>query len=45
MNINVQPGEKCDAHTRALASVKPVYFQIAKGEPIIKEGEPVNEDM
>ena len=27
----------------ALASVKPVYFQVSKGEPIIREGEPVNE--
>jgi len=27
----------------ALASVKPVYFQVVKGEPIIKRGEPVNE--
>ena len=27
----------------ALASVKPVFFQVVKGEQIVKEGEPVNE--
>lgn len=29
--------------SEALATVKPVFFQISKGEPIIKEGEPANE--
>lgn len=29
--------------TEALASVKPVFFQVAKGESIIKAGEPANE--
>lgn len=36
--------EKSDSlKTEALASVKPVFFQVSKGEPIIKEGEPANE--
>lgn len=36
--------EKSDAlKSEALVSVKPVFFQIAKGESIIKEGEPTNE--
>ncbi len=29
--------------SEALATVKPVFFQISKGEPIIKAGEPANE--
>lgn len=29
--------------TEALASVKPVFFQVVKGETIIKQGEPANE--
>ncbi len=36
--------EKSEALKKeALAQVKSVYFQVAKGEPIIKEGEPLNE--
>lgn len=36
--------ERSDAlKAEALTAVKPVFFQIAKGEPIIKMGEPANE--
>jgi cyclic-di-AMP phosphodiesterase PgpH len=45
INVNITFNRERSALLKqeALASVKPVYFQIAKGEPIIKEGEPVNE--
>ncbi|MBI5248647.1 MAG: HDIG domain-containing protein [Desulfomonile tiedjei] len=45
VNVNITYNREKSALLKqeALASVKPVYFQIAKGEPIIKEGEPVNE--
>ncbi len=45
VNVNITYNRERSALLKqeALASVKPVYFQIAKGEPIIKEGEPVNE--
>lgn len=45
VNVNITYNRERSATLKqeALASVKPVYFQIAKGEPIIKEGEPVNE--
>jgi len=45
INVNITYNrEKTSAlRQEALASVKPVYFQIAKGEAIIKQGEPVNE--
>lgn len=45
INVNITYNRERTAAVKkeALASVKPVYFQIAKGEPIIKEGEPVNE--
>lgn len=45
VNVNITFNREKSAALKqeALASVKPVYFQIAKGEPIIKDGEPVNE--
>ncbi|MGD9819626.1 MAG: hypothetical protein AB7V04_13140, partial [Desulfomonilaceae bacterium] len=45
INVNLTYNrEKTQAlRQEALASVKPVYFQVAKGEQIVKEGEPVNE--
>ena len=45
INVNITYNREKTAALRqgALASVKPVYFQIAKGEAIIKQGEPVNE--
>ncbi|MGO9121445.1 MAG: HD family phosphohydrolase [Desulfomonilaceae bacterium] len=45
INVNITYNrEKTSAlRQEALASVKPVYFQIAKSEAIIKQGEPVNE--
>ena len=45
INVNITYNrEKTSAlRQEALVSVKPVYFQIAKGEAIIKQGEPVNE--
>ncbi len=45
INVNLTFNREKTAALRqeALASVKPVYFQVSKGEPIIREGEPVNE--
>jgi cyclic-di-AMP phosphodiesterase PgpH len=45
VNVNIQYNREKTAALKqeALASEKKVYFQIAKGEPIVKEGEPVNE--
>jgi len=45
VNVNITYNREKSAALRqeALNSVKPVYFQIAKGEPIIKEGEVVTE--
>lgn len=45
VNVNITYNRERSSNVKkeALASVKPVYFQIAKGEAIIKEGEPVNE--
>ncbi len=45
INVNITYNRDRTAVLRqeALASVKPVYFQISKGEAIIKAGEPVNE--
>jgi putative nucleotidyltransferase with HDIG domain len=45
INVNLTFNREKTAVLRqeALASVKPVYFQVSKGEPIVREGEPVNE--
>ncbi len=45
VNVNITYNREKTAALKqeALASEKKVYFQIAKGEPIVKEGEPVNE--
>ena len=45
VNVNITYNREKSAALKqeALASEKKVYFQIAKGEPIVKEGEPVNE--
>jgi cyclic-di-AMP phosphodiesterase PgpH len=43
VNINYNREKSAALKQEALAQVKSVYFQVAKGEPIIKEGEPVNE--
>ena len=45
INVNLTYNREKTSSLRqeALASVKPVYFQVAKGEPIVREGEPVNE--
>lgn len=45
INVNITYNRERSAAVKkeALASVKPVYFQVAKGEPITKEGEPINE--
>lgn len=45
INVNLTYNrEKTTAlRQEALASVKPVFFQVIKGEQIVKEGEPVNE--
>ncbi len=45
INVNLTYNrEKTSAlRQEALASVKPVFFQVSKGEQIVKEGEPVNE--
>ena len=45
INVNLTYNREKTAALRqeALASVKPVYFQVVKGEPIVREGEPVNE--
>lgn len=42
VNITYNREESAKLKQKALTSVKPVYFQVAKGEPIIREGEPVN---
>lgn len=42
VNIAYNREETARLKEQALASVKPVYFQIAKGEPIIREGVPAN---
>ncbi|MEW6138489.1 MAG: HDIG domain-containing metalloprotein [Thermodesulfobacteriota bacterium] len=42
VNITYNREESARLKDKALASVKPVYFQVAKGESIIREGEPVN---
>jgi len=45
VNVNITYNRERSAALRqeALASVKPVYFQVAKGEPIINEAEVVTE--
>ncbi|MCX5872262.1 MAG: HDIG domain-containing protein [Deltaproteobacteria bacterium] len=45
INVNLTFNREKTASLRqeALASVKQVYFQVAKGESILREGEPVNE--
>jgi len=45
VNVNITFNREKSAALKqeALASEKKVFFQIAKGEPIVKEGEPVNE--
>ncbi|MBI4966296.1 MAG: HDIG domain-containing protein [Desulfomonile tiedjei] len=45
VNVNITYNREKSASLRkeALDSVKPVYFQVAKGEPIIKKGEVVTE--
>ncbi len=45
INVNLTYNrEKTSAlRQEALASVKPVFFQVVKGEQIVKDGEPVNE--
>jgi len=45
VNVNIAYSRERSAELKkeALDSVKEVYFQVAKGESIIKEGEPVNE--
>ncbi len=45
INVNISyDREKSEAlKQEAKAQAKPVYFQVEKGEPIIREGEPVNE--
>ncbi|AFM26431.1 putative domain HDIG-containing protein [Desulfomonile tiedjei DSM 6799] len=45
VNVNITSNRERSAQLRqeALAAVKDVSFKIPKGEPIIKEGEPVNE--
>ncbi|MBM3302110.1 MAG: hypothetical protein FJY85_19435, partial [Deltaproteobacteria bacterium] len=42
VNITYNRDESTKLREKALASVKPVYFQVAKGESIIRAGEPVN---
>ncbi len=43
VNINFNREKSAALRQEALTQVKGVYFQVAKGEQIIKEGEPVNE--
>jgi putative nucleotidyltransferase with HDIG domain len=45
INVNITYDRERSAALKreALESVKEVYFQVKKGEPIIKEGDPVNE--
>lgn len=45
INVNITYNRERSAALKqeAIASLKPVYFQVAKGEPIIRKGEPVNE--
>ncbi len=45
INVNITYDRERSAALKreALESVKQVYFQVKKGEPIIKEGDPVNE--
>jgi cyclic-di-AMP phosphodiesterase PgpH len=43
VSINYDREKSAALKTEALSQVKSVYFQVAKGEPIIKKGEPVNE--
>ena len=45
ININIVYNREKSAALRkeALDSVKKVFFQVSKGEPIVREGEPVNE--
>jgi cyclic-di-AMP phosphodiesterase PgpH len=45
INVNITYNRAMTASVKqeALASAKPVYFQVLKGEPIIKKGEPANE--
>ncbi len=42
-NITFNREKTEDVKKKALAQVKDVYFQVSKGEPIIREGEPINE--
>ena len=43
VNIRYNREKSASLRKEALDSVKPVYFQVAKGEPIIKKGEIVTE--
>jgi putative nucleotidyltransferase with HDIG domain len=43
VNINYNREKSSTLKQEALAQAKSVYFQVAKGESIVKEGEPVNE--
>ena len=43
VNITYNRDKSAGLREAALAAVKPVYFQVSKGEPIIKKGEPANE--
>jgi len=43
VNINYNREKSSTLKQEALAQAKPVYFQVGKGESIVKEGEPVNE--
>ena len=43
VNITYNRAKSEALKSEALATVKPVFFQISKGEPIIKQGEPANE--
>lgn len=43
VNVTYNPQKSLSYRQRALVSVKPVYFQVARGESIVNEGVPVNE--
>jgi putative nucleotidyltransferase with HDIG domain len=43
VNVNISYNRERSAaeKQKALANIKPVYFQVLRGEPIVREGEPV----
>jgi putative nucleotidyltransferase with HDIG domain len=43
VNVTYNPQKSLQNRQKAAESVKPVYFQVSRGAPIIKAGEPVNE--